>query len=160
MKKNIFFLLLLFLSVNVLAINSPSSQDKISKNDYQFCLQQSNKLNNPYDRDQRKISCFRKFNRHLTSNSCTSLAKRLEYSSMSDELLQDCIGYFGNSANDCVKISKSMNYGENRDAGLWSCLNLNAVKNVKKRCLEVANNMIFPHNKNHAIAFCTYQNEN
>jgi hypothetical protein len=157
MKKNI-ILSVIFLSVNMFAASLVNTTEKMASNDYQQCLQHSNKLNNPFDRDQRKITCFRKFNKSLDTQACISLSKKMEYSSMGDELLQDCTVYFGNSARECVKLSKSMNYGEARDASLWNCIRMESVLNSKKACQAVAANMIFPHNKNHALALCAYQN--
>lgn len=157
MKKNI-ILSVIFLSVNLFAASLVKTSEKTASNDYQQCLQHSNKLNNPFDRDQRKITCFRKFNKNLNTQACISLSKKMEYSSMADELLQDCTSYFGNAASECVKLSKSMNYGEARDASLWNCIRLESVLNSKKTCQSVASNMIFPHNKSHAMAFCAYQN--
>lgn len=157
MKKNI-ILSVIFLSVNLFAGSLVTTTEKTLANDYQLCLQHSNKLNNPFERDQRKVTCFRKFSKSLNTQACISLSKKMEYSSMADELLQDCTGYFGNSANECVKLSKNMNYGEARDSSLWNCIRLESVLNSKKACQAVAANMIFPHNKSHAMAFCVYQN--
>lgn len=151
-------LLVVFLSTNIFASTVIATGEKAMIKDYQVCLNHSNKLNNPFERDQKKISCFARFKKTLNVTSCISLSKKLEYSSMSEELLSDCLEYFGSSPNECLRLSKSMIYGESKDAGLWSCLALESTKQSKKTCLQMAGNMTLPHNKNRALEFCMYQN--
>lgn len=126
---------------------------------YNHCLNQSNKLQNPYERDTKKVLCFQKHRHILNINSCTSLSTRLEYTYIADELLGSCIDYFGNTADRCTQIAKNMHYGENRDQGLWTCIQLKSIKNVRTACLTIAKNMTLPHNKKRAYDFCLYENE-
>lgn len=150
--------LIIFLSANVFASSLVNTIEKATMKDYQLCLNHSNKLNNPYERDQKKINCFDKFKKNLNTSSCIALSKKLEYSSMAEELLENCLGYFGQSPNECLRLSRNMTYGESKDAGLWSCLSLESTKKSKKTCLQIANNMTLPHNKNRALELCLYQN--
>lgn len=130
---------------------------------YRTCLDASNKLESPADRDAEKINCFNKtYQKKETEKKsigvCLKLARVLEHTSSSDMLVINCINdnIFKMTLDECIGTAKKLYYSDNRDKALWSCLEDQPVK--RSRCKSIADEMTFPHNRNVALNFCLGRN--
>ena len=130
----------------------------IPRDGYQQCLNASNKLESPADRDSEKIRCFQ-ISRHKTSiDACLNLARVLEHTSSTDSLILSCLSenIVKIKMPECVSMAKKLYYSDNRDRALWMCLENKPVRNSK--CKALANEMTFPYNKNVALNYCLLKN--
>jgi len=136
-------LLLILLPLISLAANTRDS--------YRICLNASNKLESPADRDTEKINCFNQSRVRTSVDACLNLARVLEHTSASDSLI---LGFINDNIlslqmDECVSTAKKLYYSENRDKALWSCLESHPVRHT--RCKRITDEMTFLHNRNVAL---------
>lgn len=130
----------------------------VARDGYQQCLNSSNKLESPADRDSEKIKCFQ-MSRHKTSiDTCLNLSRVLEHTNSSDSLILLCLSenIVKIKMPECISTAKKLYYSENKDRALWMCLENKPVRSSK--CKEITNEMTFPHNKNTAFNYCLLKN--
>lgn len=129
-----------------------------TRDTYRLCLNASNKLESPADRDAEKINCFNQSRVRKSVDTCVGLARVLEHTSASDSLVLGCINdnIFRMKMDECVSTAKKLYYSENRDKALWTCIENNPVK--RTRCKIITDEMTFPHNRNVALNYCLMKN--
>ncbi len=125
---------------------------------YRMCLNASNKLESPADRDAEKINCFNQSRVRTSVDSCLSLARVMEHTTSSDSLVLGCLNdnILRIKIDECVRTAKKLYYSENRDKALWSCLENHTIK--RTRCKTISDEMTFPHNRNVALNYCLMKN--
>ena len=147
MKKLILTLLFPILSFATVTVDS-----------YQSCLNASNKLESPADRDAQKVVCFNKGSVKKTLDTCLGLARVLEHTTTSDSLIMSCLSdnVLQIKVSTCLDTAKKLYYSENRDRAIWMCIENKPVK--KSKCKEITDDITFPHNKNVVLNYCLMKN--
>lgn len=128
------------------------------RDSYRMCLNASNKLESPADRDAEKINCFNQGRAKKSVDLCLNLARVLEHTTASDSLIVGCINdsIFKMKIDECVGTAKKLYYSENRDKALWMCIENISFK--RSRCKSITDEMTFPHNRNVALNYCLTKN--
>ncbi len=131
---------------------------------YQSCLNLSNKLESPAERDAEKILCFNQFNRGGRSQikksmeACLGLASVLEHTTASDSLILSWMSdnILDVKMSECISVAKKLNYSDTRDKALWMCIENKKMR--RSKCQDVTDEMTYPHNKNVALNYCLMKN--
>ncbi|MBX3032576.1 MAG: hypothetical protein KF865_01530 [Bdellovibrionaceae bacterium] len=121
----------------------------------EFCLNRAGLAADPLQRDQARMACLRHHRARLSFGSCLKIVKGLEYSIHSEEMRSYCL--FQKNAlkpSQCARAARSMEYGSNRDALLWSCLKRLNLTIERQECLQLGDLMTFSFNKNRASSYC------
>lgn len=141
------WILMLLLPIMSLAI--------AQRDTYQICLNSTNRMESPADRDAQKVECYNNQARaQRTIGVCIKLARILEHTSASDTLLINCLSdnILKITIDECVATAKKMIYSENKDNAIWMCLENHAVR--RNSCKKISEAMTFPHRKAAALNFC------
>jgi hypothetical protein len=125
---------------------------------YKSCLNASNKLESPADRDAEKVLCFNKGPVKKTLDTCLSLARVLEHTTASDSLIMSCLSdsILQIKVTTCLDTANKMYYSENRDRAIWMCIENKPVK--RSKCKQITDDITFPHNKIVVLNYCLMKN--
>lgn len=144
--------LMLFVLLPILAL-AANPRDR-----YRICLDGTNKLESPADRDSKKIECYRNGQARKSVPLCLNLARVLEHTTAADSLIMECLAdnVLRIKFEDCVSTSKKLHYAESRDKALFMCMENHPIRS--SRCRGFSEEMTYPHNKAVAYQHCMMKN--
>lgn len=144
--------LMLYLLLPILAL-AANPRDR-----YRLCLDSSNKLESPADRDAKKVECYKNGQARRSIPLCINLARVLEHTSASDTLILDCLSdnILRVKFDECVNTAKKIHYAETRDRALFLCMENHPIRAT--RCRSFSEELTYPHNKAVALQYCTMKN--